>query len=113
MINEVEKILIQIGVVVAIFAGLLTGNLFAAIMLALSYLILFYLPGLFWISDLKLSIIGKFLLLNIIGLVLVPFIYYVIGSAGLPINMVTVLLTPLLVLILGFLYKKKRIKPLS
>lgn len=107
-VKDLEKVkeLIGLGVITALFIGILSFDFLAIMRIAIAYLLTIYLPGLFWVGFLKRPLVEKYVLLNVFGLVATPFLLYVISFVG-PINEMTALMVFLVLFLSGFLRYKK------
>jgi hypothetical protein len=108
MIKDLEKTkeLLVAGAVTALFIGLLSFDAIASLRIALAYLVVIYLPGLFWVGLTRRSFLQKYVMLHVFGLVATPFLLYVISFVG-PVNEATVIAVFLLLFLGGFLRYKK------
>ncbi len=106
MANKEYTNLILLGIGISLAIGLFLNSFIDAIKFCLIYSILFYIPVLPWtIKIKKLTKFGKYLLTNLIGLSLIPFIYAIMGMYT-SLNTILFLIPPIAIFILGVFIKK-------
>ncbi len=106
---ELEKVknLLLLGLITGLFFGILSADFTATVRITIAYLLVVYLPGLFWVGFSKRSLIERYVLLNLFGLVATPFLLYVVSFLGVPINEITVFSVFPVLLFSGFIRYKK------
>lgn len=101
--KELTK-LICLGIIITFIISLAFKDFLKAIKFTGIYLLLFYIPISVWVFNKKLSLIEKFILINMIGLGIVPIVYLIISNFFLPLNNLIYVLIPMIILALG-IYK--------
>ena len=100
--------ILAVSTIVSLVPALLTGSLFAAVQFALAFTALIVMPVLPWVLQLELSLLQKFALTVILGLSGIPTIFFVIGVLGGPLNLLTFIGVPLVVLIAGLVVLRRK-----
>ncbi len=103
--NFIELALWGFFLVLAI--GFFLKNPKSIIKFTLAYYLLFYIPILIWVTNLKITKVSKLVLTNIIGICLIPILFAIIGSFT-SLNTTLFILPSVIVAILGISYTKKK-----
>ncbi|MBN2421635.1 hypothetical protein JXB41_00285 [Candidatus Woesearchaeota archaeon] len=89
------------GLIVWLIIGAVFNDILKALKFGVVYWYLFFFPYLTWTSLLDLSFIEKFIICNIIGLVVCPTLWFILSMIGVPLNKFIYILIPLLVFLGG------------
>ena len=98
---------IKLGIIGLAFwcaIGIVFRNITEAFKFGVGYWYLFFFPMLGWTVNLEMEWLEKFIICNILGLVIAPTIWFILNMTGIPLSLLTYILTPFLIFLSGIAF---------
>ncbi|MFH1376313.1 MAG: hypothetical protein ABIH25_01630 [Candidatus Woesearchaeota archaeon] len=77
--NKSIKLLI-IEIIIVFIISIVLNNFIDMIKFTTFFILLYFIPILPWVSKIKMNLLEKMIIINTIGLALIPIVYIIIGS---------------------------------
>lgn len=106
MKDEINNLIIA-ELVILILIGLFLKNIVDSLKFAATFSLLYFMPTLPWIIKIKTGYIEKLILINVLGLALIPTLYIFVGSI-INLNIIIYPLIPIIVFVLGIYHLRRK-----